>query len=177
MRRETTEIGGEGRWGTSFRYHGKSGWRDDGRREEGICPQERGERRWLFLTRRVEKYARRSYGAHQTSSSPPLQISCPSLTRGQQMEGPSLRSFTNSLPFLSFPLFKQTKEKNYNQNSQRRKCSLGLRGGPTLPYIGPTSGLREGGPTWGPLLLGSKWASRIGTHINPKGKQNTNTHT
>ena len=28
-----------------------------------------------------------------------------------------------------------------------RQDVLGLRRGPTLPYIGPTSGLREGGPT------------------------------
>ena len=71
----------------------------------GGLPQERGECRWLFVTRRMKNYLRRSYGAHQTSSSPPLQISCPSLVRGRRMEGPFLRPLMNLFPFLSFPLF------------------------------------------------------------------------
>ena len=52
---------------------------------------------------------------------------------------------TYSLPFLS----SHSEEKNYDTriNSQTAQKSLGLRGGPTLSYIGPTSGLREGGPT------------------------------
>ena len=70
----------------------------------GGLPQERGEHRWLFVTRRMKKYWQRSYGAHQTSSSPPLQISCPSLARGRRREGPFLRPLTNFFPFLSFPL-------------------------------------------------------------------------
>ena len=60
--------------------------------------------------------------------------------------GPFLRPFTT--PFPSSPSLSSNKpRKKLRSNSQRRKCSLGLRGGPTLPYIGPTRGLREGGPT------------------------------
>ena len=50
---------------------------------------------------------------------------------------------------LSLSLFTLRRKENYDTriNSQMGQKSLGLRGGPTLPYIGPTSGLREGGPT------------------------------
>ena len=47
------------------------------------------------------------------------------------------------LPTLLTGLETMKLEKNHNG----AKFTLELRGGPTLPYIGPTSGLREGGPT------------------------------
>ena len=55
-----------------------------------------------------------------------------------------------SSPSFSFTTLPQPKREQTTilvSNSNGAKQSLGLRGGPTLRYIGPTSGLREGGPT------------------------------
>ena len=84
------------------------------------------------------------------TASPGFLLSSPRLSRaplasGRQVEGGNLRGLS-ALP--SLPLFNTSKElRNSNKLVSGARYQLGLRGGPTLPYIGPTSGLREGGPT------------------------------
>ena len=84
------------------------------------------------------------------TASPGFLLSSPRLSRappasGRRVDGDNLHVLS-AIP--SLPLFNTSKGlRNSNQLVSGAKISLGLRGGPTLPYIGPTSGLREGGPT------------------------------
>ena len=76
-------------------------------------------------------------------SSPRLSVLLlPAITRWKEI--------TSAVSLNSFLFLSSTQLKNYETRpkSQRaQKYQLGLRGGPTLPYIGLTSGLREGGAT------------------------------
>ena len=114
------------------------------RRDEGATAETGGGRRGT--SSRGEGGC--THDAH--TASPGFLLSSPRLSRaplasGRQVEGDNLRGLSE---LSSIPLFNTSKELgNSNQLVSGAKYQLGLRGGPTLPYIGPTSGLREGGPT------------------------------
>ena len=95
--------------------------------------------------------SRRSFGYRHVDISSRQSIPQPT-AGGRWQEGRASPSRCSKafFPFFSFPtLLNNLREKQlrYSYHINGAKTTLGLRGGPTLPYIGPTSGLREGGPT------------------------------